>query len=109
MAPCEIHTLSSITTSARLSIHTCSPIHARLPTFKRQGYLIFTCGLITTPLPIFALNILRRNTFIEFTGKADLKKRALIKCQVILAKAEAPGLYQLLLKEARSVSFFCII
>src|ERR1700756_5506329 len=107
MAPCDIQTLSSIHTSAKLSTHTCSPIHTLLPIFKRQGYLIFTWGFTTTFLPTLALNILSKSTFTLFMGNADLKKTMLIKYQVILPITDAPVLYQLLLNEARLVSF-CI-
>src|ERR1700739_2567500 len=103
-----MQTSFSIHTSAKLSIQTCSPIHTLLPIFKRQGYLMFTWGLITTFSPTRARNIFSKSTFTEFMGKADLKKMALIKYQFILAKADAPVLYQLLLNDARLVSFFCI-
>lgn len=61
--------LFAIVTSARLSIQAPSPIHELLPIASNHGYLMFTRGLITTPLPILAPNILNINRLIPLNGK----------------------------------------
>jgi hypothetical protein len=63
-----------------------------LPISKNQGYLIFTEGLITTPPPTFAPNILSKQILtIEGNGNLVLKKNAFINNQ-ITRLIKLPGL-----------------
>ena len=62
-------------TSDKLSMQTCSPIHDWFPTIIFQGYLILTVGLITTPFPTLAPNILRILTFIPENGNIAERKK----------------------------------
>src|SRR5690606_35386864 len=100
IAPCEMHTLEPIFTGARLSIQTFSPIQLLSPISSFQGYLIFTPGFITTPLPKRAPKSFRRNAFRPLEGFNELiKKIELTKYQAICFAFPAPisFLYQLLL------------
>ncbi len=89
-----MQTLLPMTTSAKLSIQTFSPIHTWLPIFKRQGYFMFTIGLILTPLPTLQPKRRSNNTFSELSGFNGFKKnKTLVKYHKVLTSKFRPTLY----------------
>ena len=64
--------------SARLSIQTPSPIQTKCPIESFHGYLILTCGLITTRTPILAPNRRSKKTFKGENGKSLFVKNKVL-------------------------------
>lgn len=60
-----------------------------------HGYFTFTCGLITTPLPIFAPNMRSKATLIELTNiHPQLMNHSLTKYHTSRFTNPPPVLYQ---------------
>ena len=61
---------------------------------SRQGYLMFTDGLITTPCPTVAPNHLSNVTFSPLKGfKGFMKNKTLVKYHSNRLSALPPGAY----------------